>query len=104
MGCIFFDGKKDWTKIMMEDDNGKMYPGSAWEEHCSVTIEPGGEYLTHFVPDEPEGNEKPAMTLARGVLEAVDIARLREILYAIGADSTNTNTGWKVKIFVTFNI
>ena len=39
---------------MMEDENGKLYPGSGWEEHYSVTTEPGGEYLTHFVPDEPE--------------------------------------------------
>ena len=39
------------------------------EDHETVTIEPSGEYLTHFVPDTPIYPEKPALKIAQKLHE-----------------------------------
>ena len=94
VGIIEFDGRNDWTKMMLQDEDGKLYPSSDWEEHYSITLEPGGNYLTHFVPEEPG-----AIGIANGILAALKDYGLWDKIYAIGGDSTNTNTGWKVNFF-----
>ena len=51
--CMFFDGKKDKSKVKLEvDDSDKVYMGIQKEEHVSLCKEPGGEYLHHFTPGE----------------------------------------------------
>ena len=59
VSCIFFDGRQDETKVMMEwEDGGKQFPGLRKEEHYSVCQEPGGRYLFHFVPNESTPEKK----------------------------------------------
>ena len=49
-----YDGRKDkYTRAMQTDINGNTKMGIITEEHVSLSCEPGGEYLTHFVPEEP---------------------------------------------------
>ena len=94
--CIFFDGRKDLTKMIMHDDvSFKNYPRKFFEEHYSICSEPGGEYITHFTPDSSNDDLKPAEIIANHIVEWVKTHGVDESLIAIGGDSTNTNTGWK---------
>ena len=54
ISCLFFDGRRDDTKVMLEWDynSDKQFPEWIKEEHYSVCKEPGGKYLFHFVPEE----------------------------------------------------
>ena len=47
---IYFDGRKDSTRAMINDSNGQLHPINIKEQHITVTIEPGGRYLGHFTP------------------------------------------------------
>ena len=39
---IYFDGRKDSTRAMINDSNGQLHPINIKEQHITVTIEPGG--------------------------------------------------------------
>ena len=57
---IGYDGRKDkHTRAMITDLNGNRKLGKITEEHVSISKEPEGEYLTHFVPKDPLPGEKP---------------------------------------------
>src|ERR1043165_6956920 len=46
ISCIFFDGRRDETKVMLKaEKNVKMYSGLVKEEHYRVCMEPGRRYL-----------------------------------------------------------
>lgn len=95
--CIFFDGRKDETKVNLTTEGSeKLYPSTVKEEHCSVCVEPGGEYVHHFTPsaDESKG-ASPAEQIAGNLVEWMQTHGLDKSLIAIGGDSTNLNTGWK---------
>src|SRR5688572_431723 len=50
ISCIFFDGRRDETKVMLKAEvHGKMYPGLVKEEHITVCMEPGSRYLWHIL-------------------------------------------------------
>ena len=58
--CIFFDGKKDKSKVKLEvEDSDQVFLGIQKEEHVSICQQPGGNYLHHFTPDE---TTKPVYT------------------------------------------
>ena len=80
---------------MVPDSHGKLHMQIIKEEHVSVTDEPGGRYLTHFVPEEPVHPEKPALKNAQGLYDLLVIHKsVDSLLYLLG-DSTVSNTGWK---------
>ena len=45
---VYFDGRKDKTRALVPDSQGKLHPRIIKEEHVAVTVEPSGHYLTHF--------------------------------------------------------
>ncbi|KAG0713387.1 hypothetical protein GWK47_016325 [Chionoecetes opilio] len=62
-----YDGRKDKTRAMVPDSYGKLHPRLIREEHVSVTEEPSGRYLWHFVPEDPVPPEKPAFKVAQAL-------------------------------------
>ena len=94
--CIFFDGKKDKSKVKLEvDDSDKVYMGIQKEEHVSLCKEPGGEYLHHFTPGESTKELPAAKVVAHEMLDFLKGSKQDGNLLAIGGDSTNVNTGYK---------
>ena len=65
------------------------------EEHESVTEEPSGKYLAHFVPKPPVGRDKAALKVAQGLLSILEQNRSTNSLMFLAGDSTNMNIGWK---------
>ena len=96
ISCIFFDGRRDETKVMLQaEENGKMYPGMIKEEHCTVCMEPGGRYLWHFVPAKATKQKSHAELVADSLVEWLQEKGVDKTLQAIGGDSCNVNTGWE---------
>ena len=90
-----YDGRKDPnTRAMVSDSHGKLHLRRIKEEHVTVTEEPGGRYLWHFVPDDPVYPEKPALKVAQALYDLVSYDSL-ESLQVLQGDSTAINTGWK---------
>jgi hypothetical protein len=79
---IGFDGRNDWTKVMLVDENGKRYPSWAWE--------PGGKFLTHV---SPKSKDAPGIT--KPIWEIVVENGIDKTLQVISGDSTSVNTGYK---------
>ena len=94
---IAYDGRKDSnTKSMVRDSaTGNMKMVTIKEDHETVTIEPSGEYLTHFVPDTPIYPEKPALKIAQKLHEILVEHDSVYSLQVLQGDSTAQNTGWK---------
>ena len=65
------------------------------EEHVSVTEEPSGRYLWHFVPEEPVHPEKPALKVAQALYDLLETHDSLDSLLVLQGDSTNMNTGWR---------
>ncbi|XP_065656719.1 uncharacterized protein LOC136082069 [Hydra vulgaris] len=55
---IYFNGKKDSTRAMINDSNGQLHLIIIKEQHITVTIEPGGRYLGHFTPNAHTHSDK----------------------------------------------
>ena len=87
--AVFVDGRKDKTKMIIEDENGDEFARTVTEEHYTLT-DPN-KYLTHVTPDEGTG----AKGTAEKVLEFLSDVKQLENVKVIGGDSTNSNTGWK---------
>ena len=85
---VFFDGRNDRTKVMLEDDNGKKYPSTQSEEHVTLTSEPGGDYLGHVTPAG-----KDAKSIANELLTFFVEGSVDKTLEYFGGDSTPVNTG-----------
>ena len=91
-----YDGRKDKnTRAIIKDMNGNEKLGKISEEHVSVSIEPEGEYLTHFVPKEPLPGEKPALKQAQEIARILSDNDSLESLQVLMGDSTAMNTGRK---------
>lgn len=93
---IGYDGRKDkHTRAMVSDSFGQVRMRMIDEEHVSVSEEPSGKYLAHFVPDEPIHPEKPALKTAEALYAVLEKYNSVDSLQILQGDSTNTNTGWK---------
>ena len=86
---IIFDGKKDATKVLLEDEDGGEYPSVKQVEHYSIVDGVDGSYLTHLDPENGTG-KVIAETMYNWIL---DIGQESNIV-VVGGDSTATNTGW----------
>ena len=91
-----YDGRRDkHTRAMVPTSTGKLKPGVVSEEHISVTEEPAGRYLSHFVPADPVPPEKPALKVAEALFEILQKHNSTESIMILGGDSCKTNTGHK---------
>ena len=98
---IFFDGRKDKTKLLTHNnETGNYHSSVIEEEHYTMTQEPQGKYLHHFSPidyadpSKPAKFDKPAKRIAAGVFDWINTHGARESVQVIGGDTTNTMTGW----------
>ena len=89
LDCIFFDGRKDKTKMIIEDEDGDEFARTEFEEHYTAT-DPH-KYLTHITPQEGSGAKGVADKLVEFLVDTKQL----EFVKVIGGDSTATNTGWK---------
>ncbi|KAG0728087.1 hypothetical protein GWK47_033201 [Chionoecetes opilio] len=80
---------------MVPDSYGKLHPRLIREEHVSVTEEPSGRYLWHFVPEDPLPPEKPAFKVAQALYDLLVTYDSTDSLIVLQGDSTRANTGWK---------
>ncbi|XP_065647557.1 uncharacterized protein LOC136077054 [Hydra vulgaris] len=92
---IYFDGRKNSTRAMINDSSGQLHSIIIKEQHITVTIEPGGRYLGHFTSNAHTHSDKPAKKIAEGVYNLLQQYNLTESCLVLGADSTSINTGWK---------
>ena len=90
-----YDGGKDKTRTMIPDSSGKLHPRVIKEEHVSVTEEPSGRYLGHFVPEEPVPPEKPALKVAQALYDLLATHDSIDSLLVLQGDPTRANMGWK---------
>ena len=97
MPSVWFKAKGyGHTRAMISDSTGKLKMKVITEEHESVTEEPSGRYLAHFVPRAPVNREKPALKVAQGLLDILLDHMSTDSVQFLSGDSTNMNTGWKV--------
>ena len=92
---VYFDGRKDLTRVIVHDSNGNLHPRLIKEEHISVTVEPSGAYLGHVSPESPEYPDKPAQKVAEAVFDLLNEKGIADKCVVLGGDSTASNTGWK---------
>jgi len=93
---IGYDGRKDkHTRAMVTDSCGNTKMRMVKEERVSVSEEPTGRYLSHFVPDEPTYPEKPALKVAQSLYDIIVKHNSLDSIRYLAGDSTNCNTGWK---------
>ena len=91
-----YDGRKDkHTRSLLSDSFGKVRMRMIEEEHVSVSEEPSGKYLTHFVPEEPVHPEKPAFKTAQALYGVLKQFNSLDSIQILQGDSTNANTGWR---------
>ncbi|KAG0703609.1 hypothetical protein GWK47_024829 [Chionoecetes opilio] len=90
-----YDGRKDKIRAMVPDSYGKLHPRLIREEHVSVTEEPSGRYLWHFVPEDAVPPEKPAFKVAQAIYDLLVTYDSTDSLIVLQGDSTRANTGWK---------
>ncbi|XP_053967743.1 uncharacterized protein LOC128869586 [Anastrepha ludens] len=87
---LYFDGRKDET-LYQEEVGSKRYRKTRKEEHVSIIMEPGSQYITHVTP---------ISDTSKGITESM-ISHLNEMefdfreLLLVGCDGTATNTGWR---------
>ena len=78
--CIFFDGRRDKTKVIVVDDDGDEFARTEMEEHYTLT-DPH-KYLTHVTPEEGSG----AKGTAQKVVEFLTEVNQLENVKIIGGD------------------
>jgi hypothetical protein len=89
LDCIFFDGRRDQTKMIVVDGDGDEFARTEFEEHYTIT-DPT-RYLTHITPEEGTG----AKGTADKVIEFLSEVKQLENVQVVGGDSTSSNTGWR---------
>ena len=86
ISAIYFDGRKDPTRVLVEREDGNLHQDTANEEHYTVLSEPGNQYIAHLTPSSGKAKD-----ITR---ELVDLCRERNSdLKAVGADGARVNTG-----------
>ena len=91
-----YDGRKDKnTRAIITDLNGNTKLVKVTEEHVSLSVEPEGEYLSHFVPAEPMPGEKPALKQAQQIVNILAENDSLDSVKVLLGDSTAMNTGKK---------
>ncbi|KAK4299397.1 hypothetical protein Pmani_001405 [Petrolisthes manimaculis] len=84
---IYFDGRKDLTKVT----DGLGHLQLVREEHISLIQEPGAHYIGHLTPDS--GTSKCIASTIIDFLSSKEVDTSKVV--AIGCDGTPVNTGLK---------
>ncbi|KAI6655352.1 hypothetical protein LOD99_2187 [Oopsacas minuta] len=86
ISAIYFDGRKDQTRVLVEREDGHLHQDTANEEHYTVLSEPGNQYVAHITPSSGKAKD-----IAK---ELTDLCRERNSnLMAVGVDGVRVNTG-----------
>ena len=86
VSAIYFDGRKDPYRVLVEREDGNLHKDTDNEEHYTVLSEPGNQYIAHFSPSS--GKAKYI------TWELVDLCRERNSdLKAVGASGARVITG-----------
>ena len=94
-----YDGRRDpHTRAMVSDSLGNQRMRIIKEEHESVSEEPSGKYLAHFVLEPANPLEKPALKVAQALYDLLVQYNSTDSIQILLGDSTNQNTGWKAGI------
>lgn len=72
---VYFDGRKDKTKIRLKKNN-KYYMKEVSEEHITLLQEPGERYLTHLTPDSGSSNDLSKEIYEFLIQSEVEISKL----------------------------
>ena len=92
--CVLFDSRVDNTKTLDYDEETRTnHPRVEKENHYSLADE-HGKYLTHFT-HKKLGVKSSAEQVADIMVEWMKEHGVDQTLVALGADSTNSNTGGK---------
>ena len=88
--CMYFDGRKDITRIVLRaEKSAKAFPSLTKEEHISVTEEPSGSYLHHFTPQPVTPTTSAAEQIVDVLMDGMTDHGLEKTLVAIGGDISN---------------
>ena len=87
--CVFFDARKDQTKMVVVDEDGEEFARTLSEEHYTLT-DPHN-YLTHLTPVEGTGAQGTADVVLDYFKEVDQVENVK----VLGGDSTNSMTGWE---------
>ena len=91
MQGILFDGRKDQTKFLKRGKDDQLHSSEVKEEHYSICLQPGDEYLCHLTIDpDSRQNITVAEHLAHELFTWIEEKDLVDALQAIGG-STNIN-------------
>ena len=85
---IYLDGKKDDTLTLEQDERGVWKVVQYNEEHYTLGIEPGGQYLGHVAP---EGGK--AVKIVDSIMKFVRENAIDGGWKVVGSDSTSCITG-----------
>ena len=88
---FIFDGKRDSTKVLLEDEDGEQFPAVREVEHFTIVDGIDGSYLTHLDPDDGTGK-----SIAEKVHNWILSIGQEDNIQVIGGDSTGVNIGWKI--------
>ncbi|KAE8746239.1 hypothetical protein FOCC_FOCC007111 [Frankliniella occidentalis] len=87
---LYFDGRKDKT-LQQVTRSGKLFKNVIKEEHISLVAEPGSQYIGHVACECGQAESEFQAMWQYFEANSIDL----EHLQVVGADGTNTNTGWK---------
>ena len=90
---IYFEGRKNSESTMINNSNGQLHPIIIKEQHITVTIEHGGQYLCHFTLDAPIHPDKPARKAAEGVYLLLQQYNFTQSCLVLGAVHQLTQAG-----------
>ena len=66
--AVFFDGRKDKTKVLeLNSETNRYHQKTIIENHISLTLESDGQYQFYFTPEPSDHKNKPAKMVALGV-------------------------------------
>ncbi|KAI6659504.1 hypothetical protein LOD99_10752, partial [Oopsacas minuta] len=57
ISAIYFDGRKDQTRVLVGREDGHLHQDTANEEHYSVLSEPGNQYVAHITPSSGKAKD-----------------------------------------------
>ncbi|KAI6661428.1 hypothetical protein LOD99_13300 [Oopsacas minuta] len=57
ISAIYFDGRKDQTRVLVEREDGHLHQDTANEEHYTVLSEPGNQYVAHVTPSSGKAKD-----------------------------------------------